>query len=460
MTPKRERLWLLPAVAVATFGPYLLGGVRAEQVAVYGLLVTGLLARPWYWTQVRPPILVAGIFAVWGTYFLVAAASSIGGHSTLLPHQPRSVAAGADNLLLPVACLLAALIWVRPANWQDVLRKVCTATALLSAANAALAVTMTRVDLSPLLRQFWAADSIDGSLTPAEMALQLGRAGGIFGQPAEAGLMCGTGALCAIYVWHDRPGRLFPLLAVLFAGGAVSVSKVFLLVAAPIILWQAWRLRRGKTAVLATVAVGSIVVWQSGLFDRWDGLDYLLRLFNPAEGSVVELYTAGRFGDTSSLTTVVAAVTDASPVFGVGIGGLLVPYDNGFVEAYVMAGAVGVTLYAVTLLLLWRLSRRLEQPARSLISGLALLATLSSMGIPALTANRAGTILWLIVGVAALALDGSASRVAPRRTVGPDRLGQGRVVVAGARTGSRRGRPPGGREPRSLEHRVPVDLGE
>lgn len=79
---------------------------------------------------------------------------------------------------------------------------------------------------------------------------------------------------------------------------------------------------------------------------------------------------------------------------GIGLAGLI--------EAFVMAGAVGAVCYLVTLGLLWRVPRGTEQRARSLGYGLALIATLASAGLPALTANRAGTILWMIAATLAL----------------------------------------------------------
>jgi len=90
----------------------------------------------------------------------------------------------------------------------------------------------------------------------------------------------------------------------------------------------------------------------------------------------------------------VNAVVQSSPWFGFGAQGLAVPYDNGWVEAFVVAGACGALLYTAVLGLLvvawWRRRSRFA-------GGLVLVVIGASMGLPALTANRVATLAWVLL---------------------------------------------------------------
>lgn len=434
---------LIPAIAAAAFGPYVVGSIRSEQVVVYAALIVTVVFRPWRWIGLRPPRVLQLLIAAWFVYFTIAAiGAAFPTSDALLKFAGGSAVAGADNLLLPAACLIVVLTSVTSASAGTVLRRLCKVTALLAATNAAISIMALQVDLTGILRPFWASESTGGALTVAERAGQLGRLTGLFGQPAEAGLMYGLGGLSAIYAWRDEPRRLFPVLALMFIGGALSVSKVFLLVGAPIILWQALRLRRsGIATITTTAAAGALVIMQTGILDAWTGADYLLKLLSPTEGSYVRFYTAGRIGSSSTLAPVVDAVIGVSPIAGIGLGGLQVPYDNGIIEAFVFAGAVGVAAYAALLLGLFACARSVTGPERALMYGLGLLAVGASAGLPALTANRVSTVLWLMVGIIALCRRQMIPEAAPQPSRVLSAQTAAPVVPASGRRAS--GRPDG-----------------
>lgn len=450
----------MATVVLAAFGPYVFGGLRTEQLAIYGLLITlGLALAPTTRMTSLRGLAAWRLLTTWALLLTIAAASSIGILWTT-PRWPQGdLLSGLDNLTGPVAVMLLVWLTVDPRTAQDRLVLAARWVALAVAGNGVLALAMTQVDLAWLLRPFWAAGM---GQTTAQLAATLGRVSGLFNQPAEAGVAYGLAGLCAWYVWRDRPARLYLVLVPIVLGGLVSVSKIFVLGGLPLILWLVWRSRRGGARfglLFVTAAVGLGLV-QSGYAAQWTGLDYLTRLISPGDEQAITFFSAGRFGEGSTLTRVVGEVARINVVRGVGVEGLRVPYDNGWVEAFVVAGLCGVVLYTLTLLWLWRAGRTDPDPARrTFMTAVAVLAAGSSLGVPALTANRASTLLWLIIAVAVAAATYDRERSAEHAVAGrpevqvvkPGRAGlleQDQVQASGPRSdrhGGRSARPGPGR---------------
>jgi hypothetical protein len=398
-------------LVVASFGPYVVGGLRTEQLAFYGLLGTIGFVRLAWLAVPRLPSRALLLLVYWITYLAIAVIVSIGPPPPAR-WLPGSLLAGVDNLAGPIAVLLVVWSTVSTAGAQRTLELAAKLTAWLMAANGVLAVVMTRVDLSAVLRPFWASSGADG--TVAANAAGLGRYCGVFNQPAEAGLAYGLAGLCAWYVWRDKPKRMYLLLIPIVLGGLISVSKIFILGGLPLILWLVWRNRKtGARISLLFITAGLVLgLAQSGFADQWSGLQYLTRLLSPPDnGSALGFLTAGRLGSGSSLAGVFSEVHRVSPWWGFGAPGLQVAYDNGWTEAYVVAGVAGLVLYTLILLVLWRIGRAdPDRERRTLVTCVAILAAGGSLGVPALTANRASTLLWLIVALAVVAAAADAVR--------------------------------------------------
>jgi len=389
------------AVVLAAFGPYIISGLRTEQIVIYGLL---MLALPLAWPRVpvRTTPLAALIFVTWFAYALVAVIGAVAPTGYASIFERGSVLSGVDNVVGPLAVML--LVWgtVRPAAASGLLNTASRLIAVAMAVNGILAIAMTRVDLAPYLRQFWAAGS-DG-FTVAANAATMGRVSGVFNQPAEAGLAYGIAGLAACYVWRERPGRLYLVLIPIILGGLLSVSKVFIFGGLPLILWHIWRARagHGRLALLLVSATTFFGIAQSGYATQWAGLDVLGRILRPPDQNWLSFYTAGRVGDHATLTSVIGEIGRLNPWFGVGAGGLSVAYDNGWVEAFVVAGLVGVVCYTLVLVWVWRIARGIDDHARRhLLYGLLVLTIGGSIGIPVLDANRSATLLWVLIALSA-----------------------------------------------------------
>jgi hypothetical protein len=407
-----ERLGDLAIVAAvaSTFGPYLIGGVRADQFFFYSAAMGLVVLAPWTWLKLRPTRQAANLGATWLVYALIGVIASLGAPSSLYP--PGSRVAGLGRLLLPLAVMATVWLYVSPQRRERALLVACRALVWLTAVNGVVAAASSLVDLSGLLRPFWAGTP--GS-TVAQNAAQLGRLSGVFNQPAEAGLMYGLAGLAAVYVYRDRPLWMYLMLVPIFVGGVLCVSKVFLLAAGPVILLQVWRTARSRSLYVLALAFAGVSLLQSGLFANWAGAGYLQQLYQPGQQGVIGYYTAGRLGGASSLTSVLSEVFDRSPLWGFGAGGLSTPYDNGWVEALVVAGLIGAMAFTVILIMLVLLPRVLAGAERQLAWGVALVAVMASVGLPALTANRSGAALWTIVALLAVRQPGGPLAAASRR---------------------------------------------
>lgn len=391
--------YALVAVAVASaFGPYLSGGIRTEQLVIYGMTAWMLCIAPWTWLRLRPTALATNLTVAWGLYAAVGLIGAMGAPLKSV-YLPGSLFAGADNLLLPLASMWSMWLLVTPERREKALQVACATLAWCTALNGVLAIIGTRKDLGFVLRPFWGSSDVIG-LTVAERAAQMGRFSGVFNQPAEAGLMYGLAGLAAVYAFRDRQRLMYLTLTPIFIGGALAVSKVFLLGAVPLIAWQVWRTARSKLMPILVIIAAGIGIAQTRLLANWSGAEYLQRLIRPnANAGYIDFYTAGRLGGSSTLTGVTQEVQEKSPILGFGARGLAAAYDNAWVEALVVAGFVGAILYTVVLVLILLIPRTVDGPQRRLAWGLALLTVAASVGLPALTANRSGMVLCVLLAI-------------------------------------------------------------
>lgn len=387
----------------AAFGPYLVGSIRTEQVAVYALTVVVIVALPRLVVPTTGSLLLVGTSGVLlvGLFGVLLPPSSEG------PLEQGRLLGGIDNLALPVAVLLIVWCLVSPPSAPRLLVTGSKVIVWGMALNGAVSIVSTRTSLVSSLRPFWGELPV-GTLTGvAERASQLGRFSGIFNQPAEAGLMYGLAALLTVYSYGgNRPKMLFAL-CLITAGGLISVSKIFILLGLPLTLWYLWRSqtlsrRLGLLVTLPLIVLGTA---QSGLFQGWSGLNYLGRLLAPAENaSLIEFYSAGRFASGSSVNNVITSALDVSPITGVGADGWAVAYDSGWAEVLVVSGLVGAAFHVLTLASLLLLARRTIDPRRrALTLYVTILLIGADLGIPALTANRAATAIWTCLALLALA---------------------------------------------------------
>jgi hypothetical protein len=307
-----------------------------------------------------------------------------------------------DNQTLPAVVLLTVWMLAGRSGNKRLLKAASAALVVGMCVNAAVAIWSIDADL-PWLRNFWSGYE---GVTTAEKARTLGRFSGIFDHPAEAGEMSAMALLAAIWLFRNRPARLVAVSVAITVGGIVAASKSFLLLGLPIAGWQMLRMSAGRQRHLiglACVGVAVVSAARLGVAADWAGGRMISNMFQP-DGSgygATDLYTAGRFGERSTLGPGIDAMLATSPWFGFGFGGVLLAYDNAWLEMLAVSGVFGVVTYTTVLVALattwWRRRTQVDRAWSQFSGGLILVVAGASIGFPALTGNRVSTVAWVLV---------------------------------------------------------------
>lgn len=393
-----EKLVVL-GMAVAAFGPYISGSVRTEQAVVYSLflLVSVRALRVWP-SKCGRMLFIATVGALASSMFGVAFPSS----QTPL-YEPGSLYAGLDNMALPVAVLVIVWVVVPSDHAISLLGTYARVIVWATAFNGALAVVSTRIDLSGTLRAFWAPEG--AGQTVADRAEQGGRFSGIFNQPAEAGLMYGIAALLAVFCYKNDTKKLLLALSFITVGGLICISKVFILCGLPLTILYLLRTTSLSKKVSFTVA-GVIVflgLGQTGFIQSWVGVGSLTNILSPGSRGLVDHFSAGRWNSGSHVQTLITDALANSPIAGVGAGGWETGYDSGWTQAIVIGGIIGVVLHVIMMLSVLQLAKRMiDVDRRNLTLMVGLLLIGADLGIPAFTANRDATVVWILLALLCL----------------------------------------------------------
>jgi hypothetical protein len=397
-------LWWARIVCLSAFGPYVTGSARTEQIVVFAsllwILVTG-------WPRMaRARFGPAPFVLAWGGVCTVMLISTAFRPSdpAYLGSQPPSHALSA--MALPIALMVITWYWTLSAEPVALVRAVAPLIVTAMCADAVIEFWQLSAGKAALgvLPRFWDAEPSGWSV--AANAGGNFRYTGIFDQPAEAGIAYGVALLCLIWLARQslRPALVTGAAVLLTAGGVLTLSKVFLLAALPVAVFTVLR-GRARLRVAVTAGACGGLAWcagAAGLLPAWHaGSADLAALSSPQ--SLTVTYTAGRYGAGGTLGPVAADVLHVAPWGGFGAGGVGVPYDSLWLQVLAVSGALGVALaVAVFGMLAWRLTALravLERAEWQLACGVAVLAAAASLGIPSLTANRAATMLWLVLGV-------------------------------------------------------------
>ncbi|WP_163553905.1 hypothetical protein [Candidatus Frankia alpina] len=168
---------------MAGFGPYVVSGIRAEQVVVYGGL---LLCIPFggMFHGLGPRHLMVAL--AWTGFALYVVLNSIG-VTVSENFFPGPLQAGVDNYVYPAAVLFMVGRWLAAGyTRQGALDRFCRIFVVLMMINGGLAVLGLAADLSPILAAFWGGEGLGGQ-SVAVLATGNGRLSGVFNQPVEAG---------------------------------------------------------------------------------------------------------------------------------------------------------------------------------------------------------------------------------------------------------------------------------
>lgn len=413
--------WLPSIFVVAAFGPYLgETGLKLEHVLVYSTGTVCLLTVPRdkgarLWGPLTKSMeLWTLLFVLYTLGLLWRLAAGLG------DIDPTRVLAAIEHHFQPLTIVAASVAMLRQLPQTD--REI--------AALRAMRVLVLALALNSLLiLHGLAIDNFDmfGHWLPPgggepdsvwNLSMQMGRYGGIFNQPFESGLTYSLGLLAWQYRSTRRRNGLidYLLLLCLVFGGIISVSKVFILIGAPLFVLTtigSRSIRRILNWRFALVASFSVFTAAS-VSALWSGLDYFLRLFRPdADHDLIDLYTANRFGSSDTqVQDYFGWIFAHSPLFGVGFAPFEV-VDNGFLAAFAGAGLLGLVTFLCFLYVLLRFSIRTipRGGERTFAITSVLLMIGGCVGAPSFTINRASTVFWALLGwTGLLRLDSSKCR--------------------------------------------------
>lgn len=416
---------------VAAFGPYLIGGIRTEQLAVY---MAGAVAMLSVIVGRRTHLPALRLAVLWAALAIVSITSGLVAPFGAGP----SLIGGTDALLAPVAVMLVlAVACAAPAQRASVVRSVQITTVVMLALNGLLALAMTRLELAPFLAEhFWSSG--DG-LSIGERVLKRGRYGGVFNSPLSAGIGSGIGVVLLAFLVSTRQVRgafaIFLSFGIL-VGAALHQSKVTL-VTLPLALGVviATSNRQRVTGLMKVAILGAASAWALVATGWWAeyGRDRFSALFFGQNGGSLGAFSGGRLGENTRLGELVDQVQTNALWFGYGPAGTGLPLDNTFVEVFARAGVVGLLLFMGWLLVLvgsWIRSRSLiEKPQWIACGALLVVLMVGAAGGPSVTQNRAGTLLLMNIVPLLASVPPRRLRGAPRA----DARDPARVEGAGGR---------------------------
>jgi hypothetical protein len=343
--------------------------------------------------------------------FMVGAAATLGAStffSPILP--PGSLTAGIVNNLMPIASIIITTGWItRGFRRAFIFRTVGVVLVTAMCINSVISMVQIRVNLTPLLQHFWDATSgATTSNTVALLAVGNGRYTGIFNQPAQAGILYGLALLMAVHLWsgssHRRRGASVIPALLIIAGGFLTVSKVFILVAFPLFLLVAFPKAEARTRqvikmlgwITALVIVVSLI-GASNVFPGFKQLQYDIGL--TGQGGFITRFSGGRVGLGGSLIQLFKIIMRVSPIYGVGLRGMSGAVDSSWTSVALTAGLIGV-IFLITLStsLIWGYFRgRVKDQTGGVGISMLILTIISSIGFPIFTGNRISSILWVLL---------------------------------------------------------------
>ena len=422
------QLWVI-VVTLCAFGPYLVGGLRTEQLAVYAsALAVGVLGWPlWHGDPTRPT--PRSFLVLWGAIFAVAAAGVVWPPFNETSYTGGNAFAGLDNWALPIAVVIVTAFWCERLGSRCVARLVSVVVVLAMMVNAVVSVIARVVGsygLTPWVELFWQRGDV-GDMSVAANALGNERYTGLFNQPIEAGICYSVALLCLAYLARlsTRPRALVVTVVavVLTVGGLLSVSKVLLFCGLPLFAVQMLRSRGRRlriAGVLGALVLGGLAIGRFDLVLSVVTDTTQLRSLLGGLAFDTSTLTAGRFGEGGTLGTVANEILADHAVLGLGAGGVSAPYDSAWIEAIATTGVVGAVLlmlvFAVLGLRWWALRRGHDAPESDFAAALIIVVAVASLGMPSMTGNKVATVVWLLLACLLLQPRRSPYRAASQET--------------------------------------------
>ncbi|WP_239632965.1 hypothetical protein [Paenibacillus sp. H1-7] len=307
-----------------------------------------------------------------------------------------------DNFLLPCAVLVifSGFITQTEERLKDKIISASKLVVSLLSINACWTILGMVTDLTAINKLFWGGDTAINAAT-------MGRYSGIFNQPAEAGTMYSIGIVLWLYIVDVvglKTRHIFSLMLMII-GGLLTVSKVFLFGGLLLLLIGVVQTKTIRKRILKLLFLFSVLAVAPFYYltQTWSGLNYLLRFLDfESSENIVNLLSAGRYGEGSQQSRFFSEIWSENPLIGKGFGHL-VTYDSGFFHFFGNGGIIALVMYVVILLFFVSMSLKFAKlfnnSESKMFSRLTMLIILGSFGVPVLTLNRISVVLWVMVGL-------------------------------------------------------------
>ena len=385
-------------------------GLRTEHVLIYSLFPMAVLVFPIYGLKLVFNKSILFILAILS--FIIIETLIVTYNGPRYYYSFAKSIAYFENYFQLFSIIILTTIFVQFKSRNAVistLLKVIHLFFILLVINSFLTIISVFYDLSSVINYFVAKGQVsisDNPMSVSEMATQMGRYSGVFNQPAESGLSYSLGVILWVYIYSKRAKitlwNSFILISMII-GGILSVSKIFILGGIPLFLIYGIKVKGFWNIFNLKSFIFYIFGWilMSRIFSSWDGLNFLLRLFNiDNKTNILYLFTAGRFGaEETHLKNIMTDVWSISPIYGKGFASELV-LDNAYAEFFIQGGVIALVGYLIILLTIFIVSINspiINKKESHLLFFIFLLIVGGGFGIPVLTANRFSTVCWVII---------------------------------------------------------------
>ena len=399
---------LIYILLVSAFGPYIIGGLRLDQLIVYFLLIFLIIINR---IKLKRDEATISIFLTALCLFIIPFFSL-----TFDTHAISNtlVIAQIENYLTPIAVFIivtSLLINKSHIEIEEIMINVIKCFTFLLCLNTLLSVYLFASGDEDLLLLFTGGREITlkfdtVGMTAASLALTAGRITGVFTQVFEAGTAYSLGLISLSYLLLKEPQRVLRNIIFLFLiliGGMLTFSKVFFLIG---FLSASYFLGIVRLIRISAVVLPVLFLTLS-YFPELEiagiafgkGFNNITRLFLFSGGNFVEIFTGGRFSDQSMITIGIKEVFETSPIIGFGFGSIETS-DFSLFEVISIGGILGLLTYLLLLLLLFNFAfiqkKRID---RDFFLAMMSIIMLASLGGPIITANRIVIIFWIFVAL-------------------------------------------------------------
>jgi len=393
-------------ILVSAFTPYIspTSGIKGDNIIIYlfaSLALVILITRQKFMFNKNLTI----IFVIWVSVFIFLFTRTIFGGGFISSY---ALIAEIKNFSQPVAIMFIFLVMFFREKFEYIdllLKRASIVLIFLLNINTIWIFLGMSFDLLNINQYF-----------VREVALKAAgnnRFSGFFNQPMEAGIAYSVGLFSWMYLVSKKhinvKMKYVIMLALIFVGGIVSVSKIFIFGGIGIfflnLIFRKNFLKKSKNLFLWIPIIIPISV--TYLSNNWQGGSYFNRLFmfeNIKEQGFINLITAGRFGgESSQQKKLMGMIWESSPFIGQGMGSQKI-YDSAFFHFFSSGGLIALSMYILVIFYLIVISLNffiynyIREEAVYFFNIVAIII-LASFGSPILTINRASVIIWVFVAL-------------------------------------------------------------